>query len=182
MADDPKQHDLLADASAGLDLKPNKAGSAGHRQRLRQRFLDGGPDALPDYELLELMLFMAMPRVDTKPIAKDLLRTFGSFAEVISAPPESLKQIKGLGDAGVEALKSAQAAAGRLLRAEELEKPILSSWAVSYTHLRAHETKAYHVCRLPLEKQNNTAHKKSNDLHRHTVTITNKHSFQLKSH
>lgn len=128
MADDPKQHDLLADASAGLDLKPNKAGSAGHRQRLRQRFLDGGPDALPDYELLELMLFMAMPRVDTKPIAKDLLRTFGSFAEVISAPPESLKQIKGLGDAGVVALKSAQAAAGRLLRAEVLEKPILSSW------------------------------------------------------
>ena len=128
MADDPKQKDLLVDASAGINLTPKKAGTSGHRQRLRERFLSGGPDALPDYELLELMLFMAMPRVDTKPIAKDLLARFGTFAEVISAPPDALKQVKGLGDAGVVALKSAQAAAGRLLRAEVMEKPVLSSW------------------------------------------------------
>ncbi|MDX2142312.1 MAG: DNA repair protein RadC [Rhodospirillaceae bacterium] len=101
----------------------------GHRQRLRERFLAGGTDSLPDYELLELMLFMAQPRADTKPIAKELLRRFGSFAEVISAEADALRDVKGIGDAGVVALKAAQAAAQRLLRAKVKSQPVVGSFS-----------------------------------------------------
>jgi DNA repair protein RadC len=101
----------------------------GHRQRLRERFLASGPDSLPDYELLELMLFMAQPRIDTKPIAKELLRRFGSFAEVISAEPDALRDVRGIGDAGVAALKAAQAAAQRLLRARVKDRPLIGSFS-----------------------------------------------------
>jgi DNA repair protein RadC len=76
----------------------------GHRERLRDRFLNGGSDALADYELLELVLFRAIPRRDVKPLAKDLIKTFGSFAEVIAAPAERLKQT-GLSDAAIAELK-----------------------------------------------------------------------------
>lgn len=100
----------------------------GHRQRLRERFLNAGPDSLPDYELLELLLFMAQPRADTKPIAKELLRKFGSFAEVISADADALRATKGIGDAGVVALKAVQAGAQRLLRTKVKEAPVISSW------------------------------------------------------
>jgi len=72
-------------------------GTAGHRERLRDRFLKGGADAMPDYELLEMTLFAAVPRRDTKPLAKALLARFGSFAEVIAAPPARLAEIKGAG-------------------------------------------------------------------------------------
>jgi DNA repair protein RadC len=101
----------------------------GHRQRLRERFLTAGPDSLPDYELLEMLLFMAQPRADTKPIAKELLRKFGSFAEVISANPDALKNTKGIGDSGVVALKAVQAAAQRLLRTQVKQMPHIGSWA-----------------------------------------------------
>src|SRR6478609_1170843 len=84
---------------------------AGHRQRLRDRFTNGGADAVPDYELLEMILFRAFPRIDTKPIAKRLLARFGSFAEVISAPPERLKEIEGVGSRAVEELKLIKTAA-----------------------------------------------------------------------
>lgn len=73
----------------------------GHRERLRERFLNGGSDALADYELIELVLFRALPRRDVKPLAKDLIARFGSFAEVVSAPRERLAEIKGLGDAAI---------------------------------------------------------------------------------
>ena len=79
------------------DQKPDHLG---HRKRLRERFLWSGPDGLPDYELIELMLFVALPRRDTKPIAKNLLRRFSSFAEMVSTAPDKLKRVKGLGDAG----------------------------------------------------------------------------------
>jgi DNA repair protein RadC len=100
----------------------------GHRQRLRERFLAGGPDALPDYELLELLLFMAIPQRDVKPLAKALIAHFGSFADVIAAAPERLKEVEGVKDGTVAALKIVAAAALRLAKARILGKPALSSW------------------------------------------------------
>ena len=104
------------------------ADHVGHRQRLRSRFLQGGPDALPDYELLELLLFQAQPRRDTKPLAKDLLKRFGSFADVISATPVELSAVPGIGDAVVSALKTVQVAALRMARDEIMNKPVISNW------------------------------------------------------
>ena len=103
-------------------------GTAGHRERLRTRFLKGGADAMPDYELLELTLFAAIPRRDTKPLAKALLARFGSFAEVIAAPPARLMEIKGVGEGVVQQLKIVQAAAHRSARTGVINRPALSSW------------------------------------------------------
>ena len=101
----------------------------GHRERLRQRFVQAGSDALHDYEMLELILFRAIPRRDVKPLAKQLLETFGSFAEVIAAPIERLKEVEGLGEAAITDLKIVQAAANRLLRGEVKKRHVLSSWS-----------------------------------------------------
>jgi hypothetical protein len=95
----------------------------GHRERLRGRFRDAGADALSDYELLELLLFRALPRRDVKPLAKTLLAKFGSFAEVIAAPQARLAEVKGLGGAGITELKIVQAAANRLLRGALTKQP-----------------------------------------------------------
>ena len=73
----------------------------GHRQRLRERFHSAGPDALSDYELLEMALFASLPRRDTKPLAKSLLKKFGSFAEVMHAPEVRLREVEGIGDASI---------------------------------------------------------------------------------
>jgi len=99
----------------------------GHRQRLRERFMTGGADPLPDYELLELLLFMAIPRTDVKPLAKKLLDRFKTFADVISAPVERLEEF-GASDNTIAALKIVEAAALRLARARVIGKPALSSW------------------------------------------------------
>ncbi len=99
----------------------------GHRDRLRERFLTGGPEALPDYELLELLLFMAIPRTDTKPLAKALIVKFGSFADVIAAPIERLKEFE-LKDNTIAAIKVVEAASLRLARAKVIDRPALSSW------------------------------------------------------
>ncbi|MFA7306758.1 MAG: DNA repair protein RadC [Hyphomicrobium sp.] len=109
---------------------------AGHRGRLRERFTNGGADAVPDYELLEMILFRAFPRIDTKPIAKRLLARFGSFAEVVSAPPERLKEIEGIGDRAVQELKLIKTAAERLTRGEIKSRPALSSWSGVLDYLR----------------------------------------------
>jgi DNA repair protein RadC len=101
----------------------------GHRDRLRHRFVQAGSDALHDYEMLELILFRAIPRRDVKPLAKELIETFGSFAEVIAAPVERLKEIDGLGEAAIIDLKIVQAAARRLLRGEIKKRHVLSSWS-----------------------------------------------------
>jgi DNA repair protein RadC len=101
----------------------------GHRERLRGRFRAAGAEALSDYELLELLLFRALPRRDVKPLAKTLLAKFGSFAEVIAAPEARLAEVKGLGGAGITELKIVQAAAGRLLRGAITKRPVLSSWS-----------------------------------------------------
>jgi len=101
----------------------------GHRDRLRQRFLQAGSDALHDYEMLELVLFRAIPRRDVKPLTKELIARFGSFAEVIAAPIELLKEVEGLGEAAITDLKIVQAAANRLLRGEVKKRHVLSSWS-----------------------------------------------------
>src|SRR3990170_7586422 len=88
----------------------------GHRDRLRTRFRDGGALAVPDYELLEMILFRVFPRGDTKPIAKRLIAKFGSFAEVVAAPPERLKEVEGIGERAIGELKLIKAAAERLTR------------------------------------------------------------------
>jgi len=100
----------------------------GHRKRLRTRFRDVGADAVSDYELLELVLFRAIPQRDVKPLAKELIARFGSFAEVVAAPRGRLKEIMGVGDAAVDELKIVQAAAGRLTRGQLGKRPVLSSW------------------------------------------------------
>jgi len=101
----------------------------GHRERLRARFREAGPDALADYEMLELILFRAIPMRDVKPLAKTLLEKFGSYAEVISAPPERLKEVDGLGDAAVTEFKIVAAAAQRLAKGQVRKRPVLSSWS-----------------------------------------------------
>ena len=100
----------------------------GHRERLRERFHAAGPDALSDYELLELALFPALPRRDTKPLAKSLLKTFGSFAEVIHAPVARLREIDGIGDASINQLKLIAAAVSRVAKGEVKQRTALSSW------------------------------------------------------
>lgn len=109
----------------------------GHRERLRDRFTKGGADAMPDYELLELVLFRAIPRRDTKDLAKRMLARFGSFAEVINAPGERLREIDGVGASVVTELKLIRAAAMRLLKAEIVERPALSSWSQVLAYLSA---------------------------------------------
>ncbi len=102
----------------------------GHRERLRARFREAGEEALADYELVELMLFRALPRRDVKPLSKALMARFGSFAEVVSASPARLAEVEGLGEAAITELKLVQAAAHRLARGEMKRRPVLSSWSV----------------------------------------------------
>jgi DNA repair protein RadC len=110
---------------------------AGHRQRLKERFVAGGPEALPEYELLELVLFNAIPRRDTKPVAKRLIERFGSFAEVVNAPPERLKEVKGVGDAAIMQLKLVRAGALRLMQGGIMQRPVLASWSAVLDYCRA---------------------------------------------
>jgi DNA repair protein RadC len=100
----------------------------GHRERLRERFHGAGPDALSDYELLEMVLFTAKAQGDVKPLAKTLLKTFGSFAEVIHAPETRLRGIKGVGDRTVTELKLIAAASQRIAKGELQQRATLSSW------------------------------------------------------
>jgi DNA repair protein RadC len=116
----------------------------GHRARLRDRFLNGGADALPDYEMLELVLCAAVPRGDMKPLAKDLLKYFGSFADVISAPRARLLEVKGVGNAIVVQLKLVEAAALRLSKGNLLNRPALSSWSALIDYCTAAMSRSPH--------------------------------------
>ena len=104
---------------------------------MHERFLQGGSHALHDYEMLELILFHAIPRGDVKPLAKDPLAKFGSFAEVIAAPIKRLREVSGLGDASIAELKIVQAAANRLLRGGLKRREVLSSWSSVLDYCRA---------------------------------------------
>lgn len=100
----------------------------GHRERLRARLIERGAESLADYELMELVLFAAIPQRDVKPLAKELIDKFGSFADAIAAPPERLKELKWLKDSAVAQLKVVDAAAVRLLKTKVIGRPALSSW------------------------------------------------------
>jgi DNA repair protein RadC len=128
----------------------------GHRQRLRQRLIEAGPGTLPDYEVLEVLLFAANKRGDTKPLAKTLIEKFGSFAAVINAPKEALLGIDGVGEAALAQFAIAREAALRLLRAEVKDRPVLTSWQklVDYcsANLAWEATERFHI--LFLDRKN----------------------------
>jgi DNA repair protein RadC len=109
----------------------------GHRKRLRDRLRKGGPDALPDYELIELILFRALPQGDTKPLAKALLAKFGSFPDVINAPEARVREVAGAGDRVIDELKLVRAAALRLMQGEIVGRTILGSWQAVLDYCRA---------------------------------------------
>ncbi len=135
-----------------MNAKPSHSG---HRDRLRQRFLKRGPGALADYEMLELLLFQAIPRRDTKPIAKALIARFGSYAAVLRAEVDALVQVDGVREVTAVALRAVADAAERLAREEVIDRPVLSSWdrlvkylRISMTH---HDTERFRVLFLDVK-------------------------------
>lgn len=129
---------------------------ADHRQRLRSRFMEGGAAAMPDYELLELLLFRALPRQDVKPLARRLLDRFGDLNRVLAAPPARLREVEGAGEAVVTELKLVEAVAHRMARVRVMLRPVLSGWEalVDYCHtaMSARETEQFRV--LYLDRKN----------------------------
>lgn len=138
-----RRPDLFSEAPLpGFDVArpvtlPRRGGGGGfgvedhrkaHRTRLRKRFAEGGAGAVPDYELLEMILYRALPRGDTKPLAKDLLKRFGDLNRVLAAPPARLKDVDGVGDRVVFELKLIEAVGHRMARARVMRMPVLSSW------------------------------------------------------
>ncbi|MTI45125.1 DNA repair protein RadC [Roseibium hamelinense] len=119
----------MSDQASGFNDKAARPDQEGHRDRLRARFKSAGPSALPDYELLELLLFSALPRQDTKPIAKDLLRRFRSLSGVLGAKPERLKEVPGVGDKVTDLLKVVDAVLVRSAKEEINERTPLDSWS-----------------------------------------------------
>lgn len=159
MAEAPQLFDLTDRDE--VTIVPAQSGDApsylkDHRTRLRQRFLRGGADAVPDYELLELVLFRAIPRQDVKPLARKLIETFTDFSGVISAPAARLREVKGVGDAVVTELKIVEAAAHRLAQSKVLQRQVISGWDAVVTYCRtvmAHrETEQFRV--LYLDRKN----------------------------
>jgi DNA repair protein RadC len=116
--------------------KDKVSGSGGHRSRLRARLLEAGAASFHDYELVEYLLTLTIPRVDTKPLAKKLVHDFGGIGPLLSAAPEALRR-EGLSDASIAALKIAEASALRLLETRIEDAPILSSWNALEDYLHA---------------------------------------------
>ena len=128
----------------------------GHRQRLRARFAESGPDALADYDLLELVLFTLIPRRDVKPLAKSLLAHFGSLPALMNAPEAELEKISGLSESSVTSLKAITALAQRAMKQEIMKKPILSNWTrlIDYCRATMEHEKKEHFRILFLNKKN----------------------------
>jgi DNA repair protein RadC len=131
------QAGLFAENGAAAPAERDPPHYHGHRDRLREKFSASGGDVLPDYELLELVLFRAIPRRDVKPLAKALVRRFGSFAEVVSAEPARLMEVEGVSAGAASDLKVIEAAARRLVRGAIRERELLSSWSALSEYLRA---------------------------------------------
>ncbi len=132
--------------------KGAKHSGAGHRARLRERLLNGGAEALADYEVLEFLLFAAMRQGDTKPAAKALLKRFGSLSAVLNADPAALQQVDGIGQTSAAALKSVAVAARRMARSEVVDKPVLGSWqslldylAIDMAHLTVERVRVLYL-------------------------------------
>lgn len=115
----------------------SKPHAAGHRERLRARFRKAGVEAVQDYELMEMILFRAIPRRDVKPLAKDIIEKFGGFAEALSAPIERLMEVKGVSEAVATEMKVIQAASIKLSQARVLKRPVISSWDALLSYCRA---------------------------------------------
>jgi DNA repair protein RadC len=124
---------IAADIVPRIDPPPHYRG---HRERLRTRFRNAGADAVSDYELLELVLFRTIPQRDVKPLAKELIAKFGSFAEVLAAPRQRLEELKGIKEATSTDLKILQAVAGRITRGEARKRTVLSSWSAVLDYCR----------------------------------------------
>nr|WP_164738143.1 DNA repair protein RadC [Frigidibacter oleivorans] len=150
-----------------FDLDPDEAVAAplpdrlpsyirDHRRRLRQRLMEGGAAAVPDYELLELVLFLAIPRQDVKPLARRLLDRFGDVNAVVTAPPARLSEVQGAGEAVVQTLKVVEAVAQRMARARVLNRHVLSSWAalIDYCHTAMAHRDTEQVRVLYLDRKN----------------------------
>ncbi len=135
-----------------MNAKPSHSG---HRDRLRQRFLKRGPGALADYEMLELWLFQAIPRRDTKPIAKALIERFGSYGAVLRAEVDALVEVDGVREVTAVALRAVADAAERLAREEVIDRPVLSSWDRLVKYLRIamthHDTERFRVLFLDVK-------------------------------
>ena len=127
-----------------------------HRKRLRERFMTGGAKALPDYEVLELVLFRAIPRQDVKPLARRLLERFGDFNNVLSAAPPRLLEVTGVGEAVVTELKVVEAAAHRLSRSKIMQRHVISSWdaVLDYCHTTMSHRETEHFRVLFLDRKN----------------------------
>lgn len=136
--------------------KDEKPHYHGHRDRLRQRFAENGPDSLQDYELIELFLFMAIPRRDVKPLAKTLLEAFGSLPEMLNAPLSELTKIKGISENTAIALHGINAIAQRSLKQDLMKKPVLNSWSrlMDYCYATMAHEKKEHFRILFLNKKN----------------------------
>ncbi len=117
--------------------KPKTPHHVGHRARLRERFQSAGPEALADYELLELVLFRAIPRRDVKPLAKDLIARFGGFAEALGAPLEQLVELSGMSESAALDLKIVLETARRLTRDRVMMKPVIATFSTLVEHCRA---------------------------------------------
>jgi DNA repair protein RadC len=146
--DDPKPHAAKA------------ADAAGHRARLRKRLLEGGAEALADHEVIEFLLMNARPRIDTKPIARALLKRYGSLAGVLNADPKALAGHAQMGEASAAALKIVALAARRLARSQVQEKPVLGSWQalLDYLHIDMAHLTVERVRVLYLNAQNRLIH------------------------
>lgn len=163
MVDKPKKFEetplpFLMDEAEPAPLPSGQVPSyiGDHRKRLRTRFMQGGAQALPDYELLELVLFRAIPRRDVKPLAHALMAQFGDFNRVLSAPLARLRDVPGVGEAVITELKVVEAAAQRMARSRVLQQHVVSSWdaLLDYCHTTmAHrETEQFRV--LYLDRKN----------------------------
>lgn len=139
----------MSDEAVKEALTKERPHYAGHRKRLRERFLLVGPEALADYELLEMILFPAKPIGDVKPMAKALLATFGSFGKVLLAEPGELLRVEGVNEAAVAAIKTTKAAAERMLKEEVMGRAIIKSWSQLLDYCRIHighnQAEEFHV-------------------------------------
>lgn len=156
-----KQAQERAEETSALDastpqLAPEVPHHAGHRDRLRGRFLKAGAGALQDYELLEMLLFAAIPRRDVKPLAKKLLTSFGSIAGVLSASPDELAKVKGISENTAALVKTVHALGQRMLQGEVMQKPVLNSWQklLDYLHVAMAHEKREHFRVLFMNRKN----------------------------
>ena len=135
---------------------PDKPHYLGHRQRLRAKLLEKGPDSLAEYELMELLLALALPRIDVKPLAKTLIKEFGSFAGAIAAEPAALAKIKGMGEGAIAGLKTVRAAVLLMTKQELVNRPVIGNWQklLDYCRITLAEEKTEQFHLLFLDHKN----------------------------